>query len=82
MNAGKRNLALAERHVLEGEERVARQRAIIQRLERDNHLQAAATARDTLQVLEATLDDMRQHLATERRLAKIGRHRYRNRPTT
>ncbi|WP_207537653.1 hypothetical protein [Sabulicella rubraurantiaca] len=59
-------LAMAERHVREGEERVARQRAIIEEMERDNHPKAAEIGRSTLQVLLSTLELMRGHLRIER----------------
>lgn len=71
MSAAESKLAQVERHVVEGEQRVARQRAIIQRLERDKHLAAAARARETLKALEVTLAIMRQHLHKERRIAVL-----------
>ncbi len=61
------NLELAERHVAEGETRVARQRQIITTLEQDNHPRAAARGRAILVTLEATLVLMRRHLEELRR---------------
>lgn len=57
--------ALAERHVREGEARVARQLVLIEELERDNHPEAAAVARAVLATLQTTLGLMRDHLRTE-----------------
>ena len=65
-------LAMAERHVPEGEERVARQIVIIEEMDRDNHLQAVATARVVLGTLRTTLDLMREHLRMEREARGLG----------
>ena len=62
------SLAMAERHVREGEERVARQIAIVEEMDRDNHPQAAAMARVVLATLQATLALMRGHLREARGL--------------
>ena len=59
-------LAQAERHVREGEEHVARQAAIIDELDRDNHPAAAARARKVLQTLRESLELARGHLRLER----------------
>ena len=59
-------LTTAERHVREGKARVARQLAIIEEMDRDNRPAAAATAREVLTTLRATLDLMRGHLRMER----------------
>ncbi|WP_207540697.1 hypothetical protein [Sabulicella rubraurantiaca] len=65
--ANEDSLAQAERHVREGEERVTRQRAIVEELERDNHPEAAALGRATLETFLATLEQMREHLRLERK---------------
>ncbi len=63
---GETLLQLAQRHVLEGEERVARQRVIIETMERDHHFQLVAQARRVLATMEKSLRLARQHLETER----------------
>jgi hypothetical protein len=70
MTSWQKRLAQAERHVIEAEQRAARQHALVVRLERDNRLETAAKARETLRELEAALEFMRQHLQTERRKAE------------
>jgi hypothetical protein len=60
-------LQLAQRHVLEGEERVARQRAMIEAMERHRHPVVAAKARDILATMEESLRLAKQHLEAERR---------------
>ena len=65
-------LARAERHVREGEERVARQLAIVEEMDRDDHPEAAAMAREVLATLRSTLDLMRGHLRTEREARGLG----------
>ncbi|MBL6454571.1 hypothetical protein JMJ55_04490 [Belnapia sp. T6] len=65
MNPPEDALALADRHVREGEERVTRQLAIIDEMDRDNHPEAAAIARVVLATLQTTLDLMREHLRME-----------------
>lgn len=59
-------LARAERHVREGEERAAHQRAIIDKLERDGHRDAARKVRKLLSALEKSLRLAREHLRRER----------------
>ncbi len=49
------DLALAERHVADGERVVARQRAIVAELERDGHDATAAQARQLLAQFEELL---------------------------
>src|SRR5689334_6503815 len=49
------HLAQAERHVREGEARVARLIAIIEELERDGHPKAAARAREVLATIQQSL---------------------------
>jgi hypothetical protein len=46
------SLSQAQRHVLENEQRVARQRAIIVEMDRDKHPQVAAQARRVLETME------------------------------
>ena len=59
-------LAQAERHVREGEARVARQREIVAEMEKDNHPYAAEMARTLLDTLLRTLELEKQHLEIER----------------
>jgi hypothetical protein len=63
MNARGSDLAMAERHVVEGEARIERQRQIILKMDQDHHPAAAAMARVLLTTLCKTLDNMRTHLA-------------------
>jgi hypothetical protein len=44
--------AMVERHIIEGELRIARLERIIQKLDRDGHLEAAKLARETLEIME------------------------------
>ena len=55
-------LEMGVRHVAEGEVRIARQRKIVEEMDRDNHPNAAATARRVLAVMEDPLRLLRQHL--------------------
>jgi hypothetical protein len=55
-------LEIARRHVREGEDRVARQAAIVAELERDSHLAAAAHGRELLKNMLSILDFEKQHL--------------------
>jgi hypothetical protein len=59
-------IVLAERHVAEGERRIARQRTLIVRLERDKHATTAEHARRILEVLQESLRLARVHLELER----------------
>ena len=59
---------MVERHIVEGEARVARQGELVRRLERD-HPERAEVARRILETLRETLKLGRQHLERER--AKI-----------
>lgn len=63
-------IAMAERHIREGEARVARQLGVIEELDRDNHPEAAATAREMLAALQHTLDLMREHLSIKQDMAR------------
>ncbi|MBL6081856.1 hypothetical protein JMJ56_28120 [Belnapia sp. T18] len=65
MNPPEDPLAMAERHVRECEQRVARQLLIIEEMDRDNH-RDATMARKLLVALETTLDLMREHLRLKR----------------
>jgi ribosomal protein S19E (S16A) len=60
-------LSQAERHVREGEERIARQTAVVEELERDGHVHAAGKARVLLATLQAVLDTWHADLARLRR---------------
>ena len=53
---------LARRHVREGEERLARQAAIVARLERDNQPTAAALGRSILETIRTSLEMAKRHL--------------------
>ena len=55
------DLAMARRHVAEGEERVLRQRQLVGRLEERGEPTGAGL--DLLEEFEATLEQMRVHLA-------------------
>ena len=57
----------AERHVREGEEHVAKQAALLAKLEQEGHLHEAEQARKTLAVLEESLRLHREHLERERK---------------
>jgi hypothetical protein len=70
--SGETLLALARRHVLEGERRVARQRVIIQEMESHHHSEVSAAARRVMETLQASLQLSRQHF--ERLKEASGRH--------
>lgn len=55
-------LEMARRHVLEGEERLARQIALVAKLERDNLTEAAALATRVLETIRLSLDMSKRHL--------------------
>jgi hypothetical protein len=61
------HLAEAERHVAESNQRIVRQREVLSQLERDNHVDAAARARELLAKFEDTLA---LHTADRDRLRK------------
>lgn len=65
-------LEAADRHVREGEERVARQRALIAELERDTHPALLPVARALLAELEAALRWSQENLRREEDHAKTG----------
>ena len=54
--------ALAERHVIAGEERVQRLRQLVAEMERRGEREAAVSTRKTLALCEQTLTLMREHL--------------------
>ena len=56
----------AERHVREGEEHIAKQRALLAELEQQGHRHEADQARKTLAVLEESMRLHREHLERER----------------
>jgi hypothetical protein len=58
-------LAMASRHVMEGEERVARQQAIVERLLKAGYQQEAAQAAKLLGTMQTTLELAREHLRRE-----------------
>jgi hypothetical protein len=62
-------LASAEREVLRATKRVARQAAIIERLQRRNHVGVAARAREVLAELHKELDQAEARLKDEREIA-------------
>ena len=55
-------LEMARRHVLEGEERLARQVALVAKLERASHTDAAALGSKVLEVIRLSLDVSKRHL--------------------
>lgn len=63
-------LQQAARHVIEGEARVARQRAIIEELVRDGHENAAIRAEGVLTNLLDTIRLAQEHLDRERGQAR------------
>jgi len=63
-------LEMARRHVLEGEERLARQIGIVANLGRDNHTEAATLARKVLGTIRFSLDMWKRHLTHLERRSK------------
>jgi hypothetical protein len=61
-------IAQSERHVRESEERIARQAALVEKLERTSQERAAEEARKLLASFEKTLEVAREHLAIERKM--------------
>jgi hypothetical protein len=55
-------LQVAERHVREGEERIARQEALIRELDRDGHPATAEMGRKVLVTLNESLGLARAHV--------------------
>ena len=66
-------IALAEQHVREAEERVARQTSIARRLDEAGHGWAADEARTMLAATRASLNMARGHLVFLRMLLDAGR---------
>jgi porphobilinogen deaminase len=66
MPAAETPLEIAERHVAEGEHRIARQKELIEELVRDKHDAVVHKARDILATLEESLRLARIHLEIER----------------
>jgi hypothetical protein len=63
-------LEMARRHVLEGDERLARQIAIVAKLERDKHTEVAALATEVLETIRVSLDMSKRHLGDLERRSK------------
>jgi hypothetical protein len=61
-------LAMAARHVMEGEERVARQRAVVERMLKAGYQRQAAEALKLLETMRTTLSLSREHLRREREI--------------
>ena len=59
-------LAMAARHVMEGEERVARQQAVVERMLKAGYQRQAAEAAKLLETMRTTLSLSREHLRRER----------------
>lgn len=72
MEASESPLEAADRHVREGEERVAKQRTLIAELERDNHPTLLPVARALLAELEAALRWSQENLRHEQDHVKAG----------
>lgn len=66
MTAGESPLAMSERHVREGEQRVARQERLVAELDHEGHPEMALQAQKLLETLQDTLRLSREHLAIER----------------
>ena len=62
MNSPEDALAQAERHVREGEARIARQITLIEKLDRSGHDHVADTARELLVVFQDVLETWRADL--------------------
>ena len=58
-------LEMAARHVREGEEHIAKQRALIAELERDGHDNMLPAARELLATFEQTLATHREHAVAQ-----------------
>lgn len=66
-------LAMAARHVEEGEERIARQEIRIEEMIRDGHEGAAAQGQRLLEAMRETLRLSREHLALSLRKDRYDR---------
>lgn len=60
-------LSMAARHVMEGEERIARHKIRIEKMTRDGHEQAAAEGQRLLETMQETLKLSREHLHFEQK---------------
>jgi len=67
-------LAMAARHVMEGEERVARQQAIVERMLKAGYQREAAEATKLLETMKTTLRLAREHLRREEESQGDGLH--------
>jgi hypothetical protein len=74
-----RDLAKADRHIIEGEERVTRQQLLVEQLRAHGHGDMAAEGEKLLTILAKTLEEWRGH--REQILAEIARHEARG-PST
>ena len=63
-------LEMARRHLLEGEARLARQIALVRKLERASHTEAAVLATKVLETIRVSLDMSKHHLTDIERRAK------------
>ena len=68
-------LRQAERHVVEGLERLRKQRDLIVRLERDGHDRMLPEARRMLADMEHMQREMERHVLDQRRLLEAARKR-------
>ena len=59
-------LVMAARHVMEGEERVARQQAVVERMLKAGYQRQAAEAAKLLETMRTTLSLSREHLRREK----------------
>jgi hypothetical protein len=66
MESAEDPVAIAERHVREGEARIARQERIIEEMARDDHPEAEQMGMVVLKQFRRTLELMREHLETLR----------------
>ena len=57
---------MAARHIAESEVRIARQKKLIEEMDRDDHPDAASRGRQVLAVFEETLRVLRRHAETLR----------------
>ena len=56
-------IAMEQRHIVEGEARIAQQKVIVAGLEQRGHEEAAETGRELLHLLRSTLGLARERLA-------------------
>ncbi len=68
-------LRQAQRHVVEGLERLQKQRDLIERLERDGHERMLPEARRTLGEMERLQREMERHVVDQGRLLEAARKR-------